>query len=309
MARSLRIEYPGALYHVLNRGNYRRNLFDVHLTAEAFEKTLFETAERFGWIIHAYVVMSNHYHIALETPRANLSAGMHFLQSVFANRFNRFCGELGHVFQGRYKALIVQPGPSLVRVVDYIHLNPVRAHIVPLQHLDHHKRGSFPKWFQRKSQRPACLADERWRQFAGYRQGERELRRYWADLALKRECQPEEHERLLQELCSGWFIGAREWAIEILEQFESKKGLRLDAYCQKDESEKSWEELVQHLLNKGGYTGDDLINSRKSAAWKLELASTIKARSGVTNAWLAKRLNLGNPTRASHQIKLWRAKT
>src|SRR5690606_11227302 len=127
MPRPRRIEYPGAMYHVLNRGNYRQNLFDVHLTADAFEKTLFETAERYGWIVHAYVVMSNHYHIALETPRANLSAGMQYLQSVFSTRFNRFCGERGHVFQGRYKPLLVEPGTSLVRVVDYIHLPPGRA--------------------------------------------------------------------------------------------------------------------------------------------------------------------------------------
>lgn len=108
MPRPRRIEFPGAIYHVLNRGNYRQNLFEVHLTADAFEKALFETAERYGWILHAYVVMSNHYHLALETPRGKLSLGMQYLQSVFSTRFNRFCGERGHVFQGRYKPLLVE---------------------------------------------------------------------------------------------------------------------------------------------------------------------------------------------------------
>ena len=110
MPRALRIEYPGALYHVLNRGNYRQDLFSSEGAAQAFESTFFETADRFGWLVHAYVVMSNHYHLALETPRANLSAGMQYLQSVFANRFNRYRRERGHAVKGRYKALIIEPG-------------------------------------------------------------------------------------------------------------------------------------------------------------------------------------------------------
>src|SRR5690625_3281078 len=103
--RKNRIEYPGAMYHVLNRGNYRRDLFVLGRSGEAFEKCLFEVAERCGWRLFAYVLMSNHYHLALETPEANLVAGMQWLQSTFANRFNRFRNERGHVFQGRYKAL------------------------------------------------------------------------------------------------------------------------------------------------------------------------------------------------------------
>ena len=108
MARKLRLEYPGAMYHVLNRGNYRADIFLSEGSKHAFTKCLFETCEKAGWRLHAYIIMRNHYHLALETPGGNLVEGMRWLQSTYANRFNRLRKESGHVFQGRYHALIVE---------------------------------------------------------------------------------------------------------------------------------------------------------------------------------------------------------
>jgi putative transposase len=88
MARKLRLEYPGALYHIINRGTYRRWIFDAAATRTAFETCLFEGCKRSGWLRHAFVVMGNHYHLAVETPEGNLVAGMQWLQATFANRFN-----------------------------------------------------------------------------------------------------------------------------------------------------------------------------------------------------------------------------
>jgi REP element-mobilizing transposase RayT len=116
MARKLRFEFEGALYHVINRGNYRRDLFETPATAKAFEATLDEACELHGWKLHAYVVMRNHYHLALETPQPNLVAGMHWLQSTFATRFNRFRSERGHLFQGRYQSLLIEDWTALARV-------------------------------------------------------------------------------------------------------------------------------------------------------------------------------------------------
>ena len=102
MARRMRIQFEGAIYHVINRGNYRRDVFETPATAKAFELTLDQTCERYRWRLHAYVIMRNHYHLALETPHANLVEGMHWLQSTLATRFNRLRSERGHLFQGRY---------------------------------------------------------------------------------------------------------------------------------------------------------------------------------------------------------------
>jgi len=110
MARKLRLEFPGACYHVINRGNYRTDIFRTEKTKSAFVSCLFEACEKSGWLLHAFVVMRNHYPLALETPDGNLVSGMKWLQVTFANRFNSWRQERGHVFQGRYKALLVEEG-------------------------------------------------------------------------------------------------------------------------------------------------------------------------------------------------------
>ena len=129
MARKLRLEFPGACYHVINRGNRRVGPFGAAQTRDAFESCLFEACVRSKWVLHAYEIMGNHFHLALETPEGNLAAGMQWLQATFTNRYNRVRGQAGHgsIFQGRYKALLVQAGTALGMVCDYIHLNPVRA--------------------------------------------------------------------------------------------------------------------------------------------------------------------------------------
>src|SRR4051812_2659366 len=157
MPRKLRLEFPGACYHVINRGNYRRNAFAADKTKAAFGTCLFEACVKSGWILHAFVVMSNHYHLAVETPQGNLVAGMQWLQSTFANRFNRLRGERGHLFQGRYKALVVEDGAALGQVCHYLHLNPVRAGICPVEELSGYRYSSY--WYlSRPKQRPASLS-------------------------------------------------------------------------------------------------------------------------------------------------------
>jgi len=104
MARKLRLEFPGACYHVINRGNYRTALFQTAGARAAFEACLFEACAKSGWLLHAFVIMRTHFHLAIETPGGNLVSGMHWLQCTFATRFNRLRDERGHLFQGRYKA-------------------------------------------------------------------------------------------------------------------------------------------------------------------------------------------------------------
>lgn len=130
MARPLRIEFPGAVYHVTARGNARQ---DVYLNDDdrfIFLKCLAETIEKYNWICHAYCLMDNHYHLLLETPTPNLSLGMRQLNGVYTQRFNRSHNRVGHVFQGRFKAILVEKQAHLLVLCRYIVLNPVAAHMV-----------------------------------------------------------------------------------------------------------------------------------------------------------------------------------
>lgn len=129
MARPLRIEYPGALYHVTSRGNARQDVFlDDHDYLE-FQNVLCSVVNRFNWLVHAYCLMGNHYHLLIETLDGNLSAGMRQLNGVYTQRFNRRHNRIGHVMQGRFKAILVDKESYLAELCRYIVLNPVRAGI------------------------------------------------------------------------------------------------------------------------------------------------------------------------------------
>jgi putative transposase len=130
MARPLRIEYDGAIYHVTSRGNDKKAIYKDDTDRELFLDTLKKVNERYNWICHAYCLMNNHYHIVIETPDGNLSKGMRQLNGVYTQIFNKRHHKVGHIFQGRYKAIIIQKGSYLLEVSRYVVLNPVRAKAV-----------------------------------------------------------------------------------------------------------------------------------------------------------------------------------
>jgi REP element-mobilizing transposase RayT len=130
MARPLRIEYPGALYHVTARGNARDWIYLDDEDRQVFTDLLGEVVGGFNWLLHAYCLMGNHYHLLVETPDANLGRGMRQLNGVYTQRFNRRHGRVGHVFQGRYKAILVEKDSYLLELARYVVLNPVRAGLV-----------------------------------------------------------------------------------------------------------------------------------------------------------------------------------
>lgn len=130
MARSLRIEYAGALYHVTSRGNARQTIFFDKEDYRLFLDILHQVNKRYHFICHAYCLMPNHYHLLIETPESNLSKGMRQLNGVYTQSFNRKHKRVGHLLQGRYKAILVEKDSHLLEVARYIVLNPVRAHLV-----------------------------------------------------------------------------------------------------------------------------------------------------------------------------------
>lgn len=132
MSRPLRIEFPNALYHITSRGNERRNIFRDDSDKKNFLRILHEVNKKYNWLCHAYCLMTNHYHLVIETPDANLSKGMRQLNGVYTQTFNRKYERVGHIFQGRYKGIIVQKETNFLCVCRYVVLNPVRAKIVDL---------------------------------------------------------------------------------------------------------------------------------------------------------------------------------
>lgn len=130
MARPLRIEYPGAFYHVTSRGNEQKDVFKSQKDREKFLEYLASATKRYGAVIHAYCLMTNHYHLLLETPEGNLAQIMRHINGAYTTYFNVKRKRVGHLFQGRYKAILVEADEYATELSRYIHLNPVRAGMV-----------------------------------------------------------------------------------------------------------------------------------------------------------------------------------
>ncbi len=130
MARPLRIEFPGAFYHVTSRGDRQEPIYEDNEDRRAFLEILGDVVERFGWLCYAYCLMENHYHLVIETSEGNLSKGMRHLNGVYTQLSNRRHKRTGHLFQGRYKAILIDKDSYWLEVSRYVVLNPVRAGMV-----------------------------------------------------------------------------------------------------------------------------------------------------------------------------------
>ena len=215
--RPLRIQYQGALYHVMSRGDRREAIFLDDADRVEFVRTLGEACAKMGWQAHAYCLMSNHFHLVLETPRPNLALGMKWLLGTYTQRFNRRHRHWGHLFGGRYKAQLID-GRSrdyLRRACDYAHLNPVRAGMVaPTQPLDSFAWSSYPA-YRRPKLRPAWLRVDRLLGEHGLI-GDTAASRREFERRMNQACLEPEDEEFLR---SGWKIGAedfRDWLADKL---------------------------------------------------------------------------------------------
>jgi REP element-mobilizing transposase RayT len=130
VARPLRIEFPGAVYHITSRGNARQTIFNDDADCIGFLEILCSTVKRYKWLLHAYCLMGNHYHLLVETPEGNLSKGMRQVNGIYTQYYNRRHKRSGHVMQGRYKSVLVDKDNYLLELCRYIVLNPVRAGLV-----------------------------------------------------------------------------------------------------------------------------------------------------------------------------------
>ena len=308
MARKLRVEFEGACYHVINRGNYRKDLFAAKGAAESFQKCLFEAVRSFGWRIHAFAIMRNHFHLALETPEPNLSAGMRWLQGTWAVRFNRFRGEAGRPFQGRYKALHVEPGHALAQVAHYIHLNPVRAKVVTAERLEEFRWSSlslFPLKQRPPELEPATILAES----GGLADTRAGWRRYLDYLGVLAEEQSRLRDEKFGRMSRGWVIGSagfrKEMRKELAESGATRGRFELlgaDAEAHRAMQQEVWEEKLGAAAKALGCPLAKLTG-RKSDPRKVRIAALMRVATSASNGWLAERLQMGEPASVSQYVR------
>ena len=303
MPRKLRFEGEGAMYHVINRGNYRQHIFREDGAKETFLICLEEACKKTGWRVHAWCIMSNHFHLALETPRGNLVEGMTWLQATFATRFNRHRGESGHLFQGRYKSLYVEGQAGMGALCHYLHLNPVRAKVLPVDEVLKWPWTSLA-WMSAPKRRPEFYSPQIALKHAGNladtMQGWRQYRKYLAWVA---ESEPVQRQLGFKKMSKGWAIGSDAFKKNLIAEHREKVSQKMLEDPERAEAREAFlRKELRTLLRIEKKTVADIATDRKSANWKLEIAAAMKQRTTVTNRWLSDALRMGHPSEVSRLV-------
>lgn len=314
MARPLRIQYEGAVYHVMARGNHGQAIYGNPLDRKVFLETLGEACQKTGWRVHAYVLMDNHYHLLLQTPEANLVAGMKWLQGTYTQRYNGRHHCFGHLFQGRYKAIPIEGRSEenyFQRVSTYIHLNPARAGLIRVgqERLKRYRWSSYPWYLNRAGRRPTWLSTEQ--VMGSLHLDPQDNRGYEAYLEgrvleLATKSGRQELEAEWKALRRGWYIGGEAF-LERLEgylegamagrQRESHSGEAKQAH-----DEAAAEAALKGALQEWGWSEEQLLPLPKSCPEKQVLAWWLRQSTTVSLRWLSQRLAMGHFTRVSQAV-------
>ena len=306
MARKLRVEAEGGVYHIIVRGNYRAAVFAQERTKQAFLKCLDEACTKAGWRVHAWCVMSNHYHLALETPPGNLAEGMRWLQGTFAIRFNRLRNERGHLFQGRYKSLVVDSGEGLGPLCHYIHLNPVRAKLCPVSQLVDWKWSSASWIAQPKARLPWFVATTGLAHAGSLADTAAGRRKYVEYLDWLQTDEPTRKAFKFETMSSGWAIGSAQFKKELVgEHREAAAALKRGDPETVSLTEAVRQDALADALRRVGRKREDLVRAGKSEPWKLALAAGLKMTTTATNRWLGENLKLGALHEVSRKLNQW----
>jgi REP element-mobilizing transposase RayT len=317
MARKLRIEYPGAVYHVMSRGDHQEAIYREDADRELFLKCLGEACAKTGWQIHAYVLMGNHYHLLLETPHANLVAGMKWLQGTYTQRFNSRHKLHGHLFQGRYKALLVDEadGTQFQVVSTYIHLNPARAGLIRREgeSLRAYTWSSYPAYLVAPRKRPAWLRVDRVLGSLGFRADDaRSWRGYEACLEARVvECRTDRSLARLEpdwrRIRRGWYLGEPGFRDRLLarigDPLEHRKAASVSGEALGARTELAAEHWVQKTLRRLRMEDAELQALPKGADTKLVMAWWLRSQTTVSRSWIARRLEMGHETRVTLAVR------
>jgi REP element-mobilizing transposase RayT len=305
MPRPLRVEYAGAIYHVINRGNQRQDIFRDDQDRKIFLDTLGEACVKTEWQVHAYCLMRNHFHLVMETPQANLVTGMKWLLGVYTKRFNIRHKTCGHLFAGRYKALLVDGSGNgyLETVCDYVHLNPVRARLIAAEAgLESFPWSSYPQYLQAPRQRRPWLRVERIFGAKGIRKDTEAGRREFA-LRMEIRCRQEQSANY-DDLRRGWSLGSEEFRRELLAGMSERLGPHHYGSQRQESGAEKAERLVREGLAAVGWEERELGRQRKGHPVKVEIARVLRRETTMTLAWIAQRLEMGTWTYVSNLVAL-----
>lgn len=301
MPRKLRLEYEGAIYHVMNRGDRREPIFKDDTDRELFLNTLGQCCAKTDWQVHALCLMGNHFHLVMETPKANLVGGMKWLLGTYTSRFNRRHKLFGHLFSGRYKSLIVDgSGRGYLRTVcHYVHLNPVRAKLLAAaEPLERYRWSSYPWYLRAARKRPEWLRTDRVLGEAGIPKDSVAGRREFARRMEQRRAS--ESEQNHKPLRRGWCYGDKQFRKELLAQMAEQVGESHYGAERQESGQEKAERLVAEELKARRWTEADLKSRPKSDPQKIRIAARLRRDTLMTLKWIARRLQMGNWTHVSN---------
>ncbi len=308
------MEYEGAVYHVMNRGNRQQAIFRTDGDRKCFLGALEEVCERTGWKVHAYILMGNHYHLLVETPEPNLTAGMQWLQGTYTKRFNAVHRECGHLFQGRYKAIPLESdGDYFLAVATYIHLNPMRmkGYDFGKVHPEDYVWSSYPGYVQKRKRvlwlcvdRVLAALNLRDTSAGRARFGEYMIKRV---LEVRYADKPWEADERWKKIRRGWYFGGEDFRGRMLEGIarvlsgDDGTPFGGEAICQHNEEEA--ERLIAKGLELLGLNEADLEGLAMNSPEKYALAWPLRRQTGVKVSWIKQRLRMGKATSFSLWLK------
>src|SRR5579862_2372627 len=296
MPRAPRIEFGGAIYHVMNRGDHLEAIFRDDRDRQRFLETLSEGCESAGWMIHSFVFMPNHYHLLIETPRPTLVKGMQWLNATYTQRFNSRHRTRGHLFQGRYKALLVDdqsPG-YLLTVSDYIHLNPIRARLLPTaEELLRYPWCSAAWLAGTRRGRPDWLRRERLYGELGLDQCHAKAQRNYRDYLTRRAGEVEGLAERWKPIRRGWCFGSDGFTARMRDSLaqvmtcerhpETWNGTAIE-----EVEEQRAARLLQHAVTALGYSSTKVVRGPE----RYLVARWLRHRTKVSVGWLVEQFGL-----------------
>jgi putative transposase len=304
MPRKLRIQFPGAMYHVMSRGDRGERIFLNDIDRQDFIKTLAEACQKTGWQVHAYCLMSNHFHLVMETPEPNLVPGMAWLQSTYTIRLNHRHRLHGHVLSGRYKAQLVEGSGNgyLKTACDYVHLNPVRAGLLkPEERLLAYPWSSMPAYVAAPEHRPSWVRVDRLLGEHGLQEDSAVCRERFEQFMERRrteETDPEIHEPLR----GGWCFGSETFRQEMLGRAEGSLGGNHAGELHRQAADARAERIIAEELQRHGWSEPDFLARRKKDPAKLAVAARLRRETTLPLKAIALRLCLGTSKSANGKL-------